>query len=60
MMTEDLRQRIDAIPGDEGWIKGSKKAMAIAEEMLTIGASDDQVEKWISAVYWAAATEYGG
>lgn len=69
-MTESLRKRIQLIPvetdldgnpvSDEGWTKGDEVAMETAESMLTQGATEDMVVDWISAIYWAAANQYGG
>lgn len=58
-MNKELKQRIDEIPGDEGWIKGNDGAMKVAEEMLAHGADDDTVENWISTIFWDAASMYG-
>jgi len=58
-VTDELKQRILEIPGEEGWIKGDECAMRIAGEMLARGVDEDSVVEWIEAIYWEAAGHFG-
>lgn len=56
-MTNDLRKKIEAIPGDEGWNQGIETVLEVAEEMVQYGNSECMVFGWIRDIYWASEEE---
>lgn len=56
-----LEDRIEAIPGGEGWWKDSSYDLylSLARTMITKGFSEDEAVLLLSKAYWSVAGEFG-
>lgn len=62
-MTEELKAKIAAIPGDEdGWWKSGsqEKYEEAAEKLLAKGFSEDEAAELLEDLYFAATDCFGG
>ena len=60
-MTQELRDRIETIPGPDGWHKSRSEIIYVdqANKLLSAGLSEDDVFQLLDTLYWAAANCYG-
>ena len=60
-MTADVKQRIDAIPGKEGYWKSSTRDAfnRFAQRLLSLNMTEDEVVDFLTGIYRAVSQEYG-
>lgn len=55
-----LEQKIDGIPGEEGWIKGKPSSFYEMGSILKdLGYPDNLIIDLLCGAYWDVAGEYG-
>ena len=62
MSQASLKERIDKIPGDEGWWKGGEEVfLRLALELASggLGLGEEKIIALLTDAYWAVASEYG-
>ena len=59
MISDDLVNRINEIPGEDGWFHDSDTYMELAELMKEKSLEEDFIIEILDRAYWAAANQYG-
>lgn len=55
----ELHEKIEEIPGDEGFWKGAEAYHRWGEILYEKGFHTETIIQILSDLYWAAASEYG-
>jgi len=54
-----LKNKVEKIPGDEGFTKAGEEFHKVAVQLLEKGLEEDEILQILTDLYWAAASEYG-
>lgn len=60
-MDDEIRSKIETIPGAQGWwtSDGSETFEQVADQLLALGMSVDDVLGMLHKLYYAVAAEFG-